>query len=352
MTNNRFTNKELQEFCQFLAREYGLSFPPARFSFVENRVEKVLENFSLRTLSDIVLTAPRNLQLRMELLNVLTTNETWFFRHPEHFTILREHVLPEILRKKAKTSDNRIRIWSAGCSIGAELYSILFTLLNQIKNPQLYSIKLTGSDIASDAIKTAKAGIYSDHELRLLSDSMLKKFFDHSSKNKWQIKPELMNFVDFEMMNLLDSWPPRTFDIIFCRNTMIYFDGDNKKRLTRRFLDSLQPNGYFFTSANEMIHTDPKLGFTQLFIENEIIYQKGTPRKNYVQIRFKSPSDLLRAINLLKNHSFDYYLEKIEAKSNLAPSRAVLLNIKELAKVEELFSLSSIKSFSPQYNTK
>lgn len=344
----RFSIKEIEEFCQFLAREYGLSFPPARYSFVENRVEPVLESFGLRTLSDLVLSAPRDLKLRLELLNCLTTNETWFFRHPEHFSILRKHIFPKLLAQKQKIGDNRIRIWSAGCSIGAELYSILFTLLDLIKTPQNFNIQLVGSDIASDAINCAKAARYSIHELRLLNDSTLNKYLTPAGKGFWQIGAEFTNYTSFEQLNLLDSWPARQFDIIFCRNTMIYFDKCNKEKITRRFFDSLVQDGYYFTSANEVVHSDCRTGFRKLFMENEIVYQKSSRHIYQTLVKFVTPSDLLRAMNLLKNNGFEHQIEKIESKNELTPTRALSFDSRETPKIMELFSLSSIKILSTQ----
>lgn len=348
MSLSRFNSREIEEFCQFLTREYGLSFPAARYAFVENRVEPVILEFGLRTLSDIVLTAPKDIKLRHELLNALTTNETWFFRHPEHFTILRKHVLPKILAHKAATGDNRLRVWSAGCSIGAELYSILITILDYIKNPADFNIQLTGSDIASDAIKSARNGRFTDHELRLLDTAVLNKYFTPCGKDGWQINPEVARYADFEQLNLLDRWPARKFDIIFCRNTMIYFDTENKTKITQRFFDSLFTNGFYFTSANEVIHSNVQTNFKKLFLENEIVYQKASSKASYLLIRFATPSDLLRALNLLKNNSFEYQLKPIEPEHSLAPTRAICLNCRESAKVEELFALSSIKISSSE----
>lgn len=348
MAPGRFSGKEIEDFCSFLAREYGLSFPPARYSFVENRVEPLMADFSCRTLSDIILRAKRDLKLRMDLLNNLTTNETWFFRHPEHFTILKKHVLPGLLESKQKKGDNRISIWSAGCSVGAELYSILFTLLDCIPGPEKYNIQLTGSDISSDAIKTARAGIYEGHELRLVAPGMLHKYFTGHSHDKWQVRPEFTKYVEFEVLNLLNSWPGRTYDIIFCRNTMFYFDPDNKTRLTQRFLTSLHAGGYFFTSANETIHTEDLTGIRRLFLENEIIYQKSSDRIEYRLYRFETPADLLRALNILKNNGFEYHLEKIQQSHNLAPTRSIYLDNREAEKVGELFALSNIKISSTE----
>lgn len=343
MAPSRFSGKEIEDFCIFLSREYGLSFPPARYSFVENRVEPLLADFSCRTLSDIILRAKRDLKLRMDLLNNLTTNETWFFRHPEHFTILKNHVFPDILAKKAKTKDNRLSIWSAGCSVGAELFSILFTLLDFLPDPGLHNLQLIGSDISSDSIKAAKEGIFEGHQLRLINHLMLRRFFDELGHDKWQVKAEFRKLVEFESLNLLNNWPGRTYDIIFCRNTMIYFDADNKTKLTERFFNALHADGYFLTSANEMIHNDDKPGIRRLFLENDIIYQKSGGQQAYRIYNFVSPSDLLRALNILRNNGFEYHLEKLVTKHDLAPTRAISINNSDSNNVEELFKLSSIK---------
>ncbi|PKL48502.1 MAG: hypothetical protein CVV42_09450 [Candidatus Riflebacteria bacterium HGW-Riflebacteria-2] len=341
--SNRFSAREISDFCLYLNREYGLSFPTARYSFVENRVEPILRDFGCSTLSDIVSKAKKDLQLRIELLNCLTTNETWFFRHPEHFKILREHILPTLLESSRQTGDNRLRIWSAGCSIGAELYSILFSILDALPDAQKLNIQLTGSDISSDAIERARSAIYGTNELKLLSEKMLARYFSKHSHNNWQVLPEYRKYCSFELLNLLDSWPARSYNIIFCRNTMIYFDESNKEKMARRFFKVLEPGGFYVTSANEMLKAGAKQDFTQVFVENEIVYRKVQQSTELQLVRFKTPTDLLRALNLLKNNGFFFQLEKIQQEHSLAPRRAIYLHKKESAKVEELFALNSIK---------
>ena len=342
----------MNDFCLYLSREYGLSFPTTRYSFVGNRVETVMTDFGCNDLADIILKAKKDLKLRIELLNCLTTNETWFFRHPEHFKILREHILPEILASLRQTGDNRIRIWSAGCSIGAELFSILFTILDVLPDPQNFNIQLTGSDISNDALDKAKSAVYNGHELRLLNEKMLTKYFRKREHDSWQVLPEIQRYCSFELQNLLSSWPARSYDIIFCRNTMIYFDQSNKTKIAERFFKVLEPGGFYVTSANEMLHPGPQQEFSQIFIENEIVYRKLQQSNELKLVKFKTPTDLLRALNLLKNNGFYFQLEKIPQTHKLAPMRAIYLRKRESAKVEELFSLNSIKVTSSQLITK
>jgi len=338
----------MRDFCLYLSQEYGLSFPASRYSFIENRVEPVMSDFSCNSLSDIILRARKDLNLRIKLLNSLTTNETWFFRHPEHFKILRNHILPAIIENCKQSGDNRLCIWSAGCSIGAELFSILFTILDTLPNPQDYNIQLTGSYVSNNAIDRAKAAIYNGHELRLINEKTLAKYFKKRSLDSWQILPEFQKFCSFELLNLIDSWPARTYNIIFCRNTMIYFDQGNKDKIAERFFKALKTGGFYVTSTNEMLHLDSKRDFSQIFVENEIVYQKQRQSNELKLIKFKTPTDLLRALNLLKNNGFYFQLEKIPQEHKLAPLRAIYLRKRESAKIEELFSLNSIKITSSQ----
>ena len=177
---------------------------------------------------------------------------------------------------------------------------------------------------------------------------MLHDCFSEVARDKWQVKPEFHKYVEFEVINLLNNWPARTFDIIFCRNTMIYFDNDNKTKLTGRFLQALNADGYFFTSANEMIHVDDITGVRRLFLENEIIYQKSGAKKEYTLFQFVTPADLLRALNILQNNGFEYQLEKLQSANHLVPTRSILINHSDLSRVTELFALSSIKISSQE----
>jgi chemotaxis protein methyltransferase CheR len=281
--------------------------------------------------------------LRRELLNVLTTNETWFFRHPAHHKILTDHVLPELIKRNDQIGDNRIKIWSAGCSTGAELFSIMITILEYLDSPEKWNLSFVGSDISSEAVSKAEKGIFTAHEIRYLPHKIKNKYFSRYANDQYQIKPELQNYVVFEVLNLLDKWPSRHFDIIFCRNVMIYFNENNKKRVTEKFLSSLNDNGYYFTSANESIHWETNVGLKKIFLENEYIYQKSEKKESRLLYLFATPTDLLRGINLLNQCGIDYKLKKIKQKHELAPKRALYISQSESNRADELFLLSSIK---------
>ncbi|MFZ5951478.1 MAG: CheR family methyltransferase [Candidatus Rifleibacteriota bacterium] len=343
MMHTRFSPNELEEFCCYLKQEYGLSFSPEKYQQLENRIFPIMQEFSCRRLSDIIIQSKRDIRLRQDLVNSLTTNETWFFRHPAHFRILSRHILPQLEKRAAQTHDNRIKIWSAGCSIGAETFSILITLLENLKNPQDWNISLIGSDLASDAISRARAGIYNKSELKDIDKSIFDRYFASYGPDCYRIKDDLQKIVSFETLNLLDNWPPRKFDIIFCRNVMIYFSEEHKQKVTDKFLAALEDNGFYLTSANESIHWKTEAGLKKLFLENEYVYQKANVKESFRLYQFATPSDLLRALNILNQTGVTYGLEKINASHHLAPKRAIFISQRDSSRADELFLLSSIK---------
>lgn len=306
-------DKNLDLFCSILSRETGLSFPTSRYSFVENRLAPLLEKYQATDPNDLILKAKHDLNIRIDIINTLTTNETWFFRHPEHFEILKENVFPQIIKTK---SNKIINIWSAGCSTGAELYSILITAKESIPESENIRINILGSDISYEAIQAAKKSIYSSRELRETPSYLIEKYFTKIGDETYKINDVMKKDVSFEFLNLLETWPPRTFDIIFCRNTMIYFNKENKEKLIKKFFRSLELDGYFFTSANEQIDlNNEEYGFNKLYLKNEYIYQKTSQRIKTCDIFFKSPTDLLRATNLLKKNSFYFQYGSVDKKA-------------------------------------
>lgn len=343
MMHTRFSPTELEEFSNYLQQEYGLNFQAEKYQQLENRLRPIMQDFSCRTLGDIIIQSKKDIRLRMDLVNVLTTNETWFFRHPSHFRILTRHILPEFFKNAEKTGDNRLKIWSAGCSIGAETYSILISLLEAFDEKTNCNLTLIGSDISTDAISQARSGKYQRQELKLVDSRLLEKYFVASGHDSYTVKDELRKMVDFEVLNLVESWPARKFDIIFCRNVMIYFGEDHKKKITDKFLKALNENGYYLTSANESIHWQTKTGLKKLFLENEYLYQKTTAQESFRLYQFETPSDLLRALNLLNQTGLHYGLEKIKQSHSLSPKRAIFIAQKDSLRADELFSLSSIK---------
>lgn len=189
-----------------------------------------------------------------ELLNLITTNETFFFRMPAHFAALREHILPKILETK---KDNKLNIWSAGCSTGEEPYSIAITLKEFFKENQGWDIRILGTDVSRNALHAAEEGVYGGRTLRLVDPEHLSKYFEPQENQRYKLKDEIRNMVCFGYHNLIKEPFPALvmsdWDIIFCRNVIIYFSVESAKRVVNNFYESLSEDGYLFVGYAEML---------------------------------------------------------------------------------------------------
>ncbi len=336
-------DKDLTLFCSILERETGLSFPTSRYSFIRNRLAPLLEKYDTVNPSELIVKSKQDIKLKIDIVNALTTNETWFFRHPEHFEIIKKEILPSILKRK-----NVINIWSAGCSIGAELYSILITIKEAIPPTNNLRINIIGSDISYEAVQLAKKGIYDSYDLRMTDRNIINKYFDKIDDNSFKIKEELKHNVVFEFLNLLETWPARTYDIIFCRNTMIYFNEETKGKLIKRFFKALELNGYFFTSVNEMIDLDGEnYGVKKLYIGNECVYQKTNIVSKNLELFFNNSKELLKATNLLRKISYSFQFGSASKNTNGNEIRSLIISFSDSEKIiKYLNSYSLFPSFN------
>ena len=307
-----------------------------------NRIAPLLLKYNLSNPADLITFSKQDIKIKIDIVNALTTNETWFFRHPEHFDILKNNVLPKIIKRK---KDKVINIWSAGCSIGAELYSILITIMENVPFYKDLRINIIGSDISYDAVQIAKKGIYDRNDLRTTDRSIIYKYFDQQEDGLYKVKDELKRYVTFEFLNLLETWAPRTFDIIFCRNTMIYFNEEAKSKLIKRFFRALELEGYFFTSANELIDIeDENYGFKKIFLKNDFIYKKTNKTVGTSELYFKTPTDLLRATNLLRKNSYNFQYGLPQKNSLGNNIRNIIVSKSEYDKIIKLLLFNSIET--------
>ncbi|MBL4826349.1 MAG: protein-glutamate O-methyltransferase CheR [Spongiibacteraceae bacterium] len=197
-----------------------------------------------------------------KFINAITTNLTSFFREPHHFDYLKNTVVPMMLQKKQTSSDNqnkRLRIWSSACSTGEEPYSIAITLI-QAMGPALntWDTRILATDLDTDVLETAKCGIYRHERIEEISKKVQKKWFHKGSgKNDGFVKvnPQLSSLITFKQLNLLKPWPMQgPFDVIFCRNVLIYFDAKTQDELINRYYELLRPGGILFLGHSENIH--------------------------------------------------------------------------------------------------
>jgi len=207
----------------------------------------------------------------VEFTNSLTTNLTSFFRENHHFEYLNSTIFPELSKRK---TEHRLRIWSAGCSTGEEPYSLAIT----VKQAQQYfpgwDIKILATDLDSNVVETAKEGIYPMERVASLPKSLLSRWFIKGKgelEGKVKVKPELQDLVTFKQLNLMQAWPMRgPFDIIFCRNVVIYFNKETQRTLFSRYADYLDQQAFLVVGHSESLH-----GVTNRFrLLGKTIYQK------------------------------------------------------------------------------
>ena len=187
----------------------------------------------------------------VQLINSVTTNLTSFFRERHHFDYLREEFIPR--RKQAR--ERRLRIWSAGCSSGEEAYSIALTLRQAIADINQWDIRILATDIDSNVLATAKAGIYDAARLAAIEGPLKLRYFETMENGSLGAHDSVRNMIQFEQLNLLHRWPiPEKFDLIFCRNVVIYFSSETKVRLVDRFADQLLPDGLLIMGHSKSLY--------------------------------------------------------------------------------------------------
>ena len=188
----------------------------------------------------------------IEFINAITTNLTAFFREVHHFDFLAQTAIPEFL--KANAASRRLRIWSAGCSTGEEPYSIAMTLLASVPDAARWDIRILATDIDSNVVATASAGIYPESRLQGVSDDRRRRWFTGAASKPGhvQVKPEVAELIRFAPLNLMHEWPFKgPFDAIFCRNVVIYFDKPTQHALFQRYGNIIAPHGYLFIGHSE-----------------------------------------------------------------------------------------------------
>jgi chemotaxis protein methyltransferase CheR len=185
-------------------------------------------------------------------VNAITTNLTSFFRESHHFDYLSETVFPYLLKKHAQT--RRIRMWSAGCSTGEEPYSIAMCLKENMP-VESWDIKLLATDLDSNVVQHAKNGVYAVDRVDDIDPARRKRCFTDANSEQVRVKPDIQKIVTFKQLNLLNQWPVKgPFDVIFCRNVVIYFDKETQKKLFDRYAEVLAPDGYLFIGHSENLN--------------------------------------------------------------------------------------------------
>ncbi|MCS7295385.1 MAG: protein-glutamate O-methyltransferase [Dehalococcoidia bacterium] len=249
----RLSDETFARLARIVRAETGIVLGPSKRNMVVSRLARRLRHLGLTDFADYcrLLESAEGATERRVLTSAITTNVTSFFRESRHFETL-AGLVPEFAARARR--GERIRIWSAGCATGQEPYSIAVTLLDRWPDAPRYDVRILGTDIDPEAVAAARRGVY---EARLVGDAppMLRRHLVPGPEpGSFALGEEPRKLVRFEELNLLGPWPFRgRFDVIFCRNVVIYFDAASRLRLWERFAERLMPGGWLFVGHSERI---------------------------------------------------------------------------------------------------
>ncbi len=266
------TDKDYQYISQRVYNACGIVLSDHKKDMVYARISRRIRVLRLSTFAEYIDYLLLNEDSEfVEFINSITTNLTSFFRENHHFEFLKKEVLPEISARH--NNDKRVRIWSAGCSLGMEPYSIAMTLDKEFALH--WDVKILATDLDTQVLATARDGIYNESQITGVSPAKLKQYFlVDKPNNLFKVKDELKTLISFKQLNLLEKWPIQgPFDVIFCRNVIIYFDSETKIKLFNRFAQLLCPGGYLILGHSETMDRDNRF----FKAKGHNVYQKLTP---------------------------------------------------------------------------
>lgn len=249
---------EFHELAHMIYDNFGIMVSEKKRTLVTGRVHPMLDKYGFRDHRAFIdaLRADRTGQLLSELANRISTNHTAFYREEAHFKILKEKILPDIVARKKAERDFDLRVWCAAAATGEEPYTILFTLMDFFGAEYgLWRAGVLATDISGDALATGKRGRYNAQRVEPVPMEQRLRYFDRLGDDEYEVKPEVRKEVTFRRLNLNnETYPFRNkFDIIFCRNVMIYFSRPIRLRLVERLREWLVPGGVLVVGHSESL---------------------------------------------------------------------------------------------------
>ncbi len=251
---------EFEEWRKFIYELTGIYFQDNKKYLLESRLLKRVNFLKLNSFKEYLEYLKKNRNNKAEyneLFEVITINETFFFRNQPQLDALVTRVIPEIMSMPENKHKNRFKIWSAACSSGEEPYSVAITIQEMIK-PKYPNVnfEIVGTDINYQVLNTARAGIYKEYAVRNTPPYYIKKYFKQEN-GRYILNDTIKRMVKFKMLNLADDFGMKlmqNFDIIFCANVLIYFDKESKMRVVNHLYNALNKGGYLFIGYSETLH--------------------------------------------------------------------------------------------------
>lgn len=274
------TEEELRRLCDYLYRRTGMIFTESKRYYVERRLAERMSATGAASFVDYFARLRADTFNEIEqFVNAFTVNETYFYREDHQLKCLTADLLQE--RLSGKKPGDTLRIWSVPCSTGEEPYSIAMWLLENWPPVDAYDIEILGSDIDTGVLEMARTGIYGKRALMRLTPNLVHKYFDALSAEEWQIIADLRDSIRFSPVNLVESAQTRPhgqFDVIFCRNVLIYFDDASRRVAAENLYENLLPGGFICLGHTESMSRISPLFEARRFAD-AIVYQRpGAPR--------------------------------------------------------------------------
>lgn len=258
--NASLSDDEYNNLSTYVYEQTGIDLGSKKHHLLKARLMKRLRHYGFATFQEYYdfVTSPEGEHEIVELINRVSTNTTHFFREKKHFEHLSKIALPHILEKKRRCGDKRLRVWCSASSSGEEVYCLLMTILEILGEGHDFDFRILGTDISTDVLKIAARGEYDSEKVKPIPKSLLHKYFDKNkteSRTTFKIKDPYREYVVFRRLNLMrKTFPFRgKFDVIFCRNVMIYFNKETQAELVNKFYDYLYDGGYLYIGHSESL---------------------------------------------------------------------------------------------------
>jgi len=246
-----------QRFVDLIYKKTGIWFESTKRYFVDKRLDERIVELGLanyREYYQLLKFSTEQTEMQ-QLINRLTVNETYFFRDFPQLQGFAEDVLLQMVKEKSKVRDKRIRLWSAGCSTGEEPYTLAIILLEMLPNPEEWTIEILASDINTSVLDVSRKGHYNSRSVKDVPLEYLERYFIQRSET-YILDIKVRNMVTFKKINLMEEREMKVqinYDLIFCRNVLIYFDAESRLSVLNRFYRSLQSDGYIYLGHSESV---------------------------------------------------------------------------------------------------
>jgi chemotaxis protein methyltransferase CheR len=253
----KLSHNLFKKFSELTYKESGIYLKENKMMLLANRLRKRLMNLKLSSYEEYYDYLQEeikkgNVDELVEFLDVISTNETYFFRNTKHFLALEQKIIPELIKKREQIK--KIKIWSAACSTGEEAYSVAIIIAEYFKKLFMdWTIEIIGSDMSQTALSTAKKGCYRGRSIQKVPSNFLSKYFQKTNEG-YCLTKDIKDMVLFTRINLFKDIFPSKVDIVFCRNVMIYFDRKKQIELLDKIYNTMKKDGYFFIGHSETLY--------------------------------------------------------------------------------------------------